>query len=310
MKRSRGAIIGADRPLYAQGYEPADQVAAYARGMPLAPAPWVDVTAGAGCVASTSDDMLPFLRALASAVEGKPAFGLSPDEARSFTTRFVPSDTPGMSYGNGLMHVGEAGRTYLHHTGGMLSFSSSFHIDVASGVGAFASSTLNAFPEYRPRLLTRFAVDALTDALGGRSLPSPPPLPTALENPGSYVGKYAGPAGTFEVRPGAPLAIVAEGVSAPLEPVGDEIFRTTPPGLSQLQHQVRSQQRTREARQLGAEPLCARGFASPASTLGPGTGEACGPLHQRQSLVRPGAGGRARRQALCRHRNADAKDRR
>jgi D-alanyl-D-alanine carboxypeptidase len=229
MSRSRGAIIGADRPLYAQGYEPADQVAAYARGMPLAPAPWVDVTAGSGCVASTADDMLPFLRALASAVKGKSALGLSPEQARAFAAHAVPSDAPGMSYGNGLMHVGEAGRAYLHHTGGMLSFSSSFHVDVASGVGAFASSSLNAFPEYRPRLLTRFAVDALTNALGGRAAPNPPPLPTQLANPASYVGRYVGPAGAFEVRSGAPLTILADGVSASLEPVSDEIFRTTHP---------------------------------------------------------------------------------
>jgi D-alanyl-D-alanine carboxypeptidase len=229
MSRSRGAIIGADRPLYAQGYEPADQVAAYARGMPLAPAPWVDVTAGSGCVASTADDMLPFLRALASAVKGKSALGLSPEQARAFAAHAVPSDAPGMSYGNGLMHVGEAGRAYLHHTGGMLSFSSSFHVDVASGVGAFASSSLNAFPEYRPRLLTRFAVDALTNALGGRAAPNPPPLRTQLANPASYVGRYVGPAGAFEVRSGAPLTILADGVSASLEPVSDEIFRTTHP---------------------------------------------------------------------------------
>src|SRR5215212_9616141 len=64
MSRSRGAIVGADRILYAQGYEAADQVAAYARGVPLAPAPWVDVTFGAGSVASTANDMMPFLRAL------------------------------------------------------------------------------------------------------------------------------------------------------------------------------------------------------------------------------------------------------
>jgi D-alanyl-D-alanine carboxypeptidase len=229
MSRSRGAIIGADRPLYAQGYEPADQVAAYARGMPLAPAPWVDVTAGSGCVASTADDMLPFLRALASAVKGKSALGLSPEQARAFAAHAVPSDAPGMSYGNGLMHVGEAGRAYLHHTGGMLSFSSSFHVDVASGVGAFASSSLNAFPEYRPRLLTRFAVDALTNALGGRAAPNPPPLPTQLANPASYVGRYVSPAGAFEVRSGVPLTILADGVSASLEPVSDEIFRTTHP---------------------------------------------------------------------------------
>ena len=86
-------------------------------------------------------------------------------------THAVPSDTAGMTYGNGLMHVGNAGRSYLHHTGGMVSFSSSFHVDVASGVGAFASSTISAFAEYRPRLLTRFAVDALTNALAGRPLP-------------------------------------------------------------------------------------------------------------------------------------------
>jgi D-alanyl-D-alanine carboxypeptidase len=229
MSRSRGAIIGADRPLYAQGYEPADQVAAYARGMALAPAPWVDVTAGAGCVASTAGDMLPLLRALAGAVQGKGGLGLSPEQAQTFTTHAVPSDTPGMSYGNGLMHVGEAGRAYLHHTGGMLSFSSSFHVDIASGVGAFASSTLNAFAEYRPRLLTRFAVDAVTNALSGHALPTPPPLQTALANPASYVGRYAGPAGAFEIRLGAPLSIIADGVSASLEPVSDEIFRTAHP---------------------------------------------------------------------------------
>jgi CubicO group peptidase (beta-lactamase class C family) len=229
MSRSRGAIVGADRLLYAQGYESADQASAYARGVPLAPAPWVDVTFGAGSVASTADDMLPFLRALAGAVQGRGMLGLSPQQARGFAAHAVPSDVPGMGYGNGLMHTGEAGRAYLHHTGGMLSFSSSFHVDVASGVGAFASSTLNAFAEYRPRLLTRFAVDALTNALSGRPLPSPPSLQAPLANAASYVGLYAGPAGSFEVRLGAPLTIVAGGQAAPLELVADEVFRTTHP---------------------------------------------------------------------------------
>jgi D-alanyl-D-alanine carboxypeptidase len=227
MRRSRGAIIGEDRLLYAQGYEQADQASAYARGVPLAPAPWVDVTFGAGSVASTADDMMPFLRALADAVQGRGALGLSPQQARVFTTHAVPSETPEMTYGNGLMHVGEAGRTYLHHTGGMLSFSSSFHVDVASGVGAFASSTINAFAEYRPRLLTRFAVDAVTNALAGRPLPAPPSLATVVPNAASYPGTYTGPAGTIEVRPGTPLTIVTNGETAPLELVADEVFRTT-----------------------------------------------------------------------------------
>jgi hypothetical protein len=107
-----------------------------------------------------------------------------------------------MTYGNGLMHVGDHGRSYLHHTGGMISFSSSFHVDKVSGVGAFASSTISAFAAYRPRLLTQFAVDALTDALAGHPLPEPPSLETRLPHPNSYVGNYSGPAGEFEVRAG------------------------------------------------------------------------------------------------------------
>ena len=229
MRRSRGAIVGTDRLLYAQGFEAADQVAPYVRGVPLRPAPWVDVTFGAGSVGSTADDMLPFLRALTDAAQGKSALGLNSEQARAFAAHAVRSETPGMSYGNGLMHVGNAGRTYLHHTGGMLSFSSSFHVDIATGVGAFASSTLNAFAEYRPRLLTRFAVDALSNALAGRHLPPPPPLEVSLADAPSYVGRYSGPAGTFEVRAGYPLTIFSAGQSAALQHVDDNLFRTAHP---------------------------------------------------------------------------------
>ena len=233
MSRSRGAIVGADRLLYAQGYEAADPISEFARGVPLAPAPWVDVTFGAGCVASTADDMLSFSRALADACQGRGAFGLTPPQARLLATRAVPSTTPGMSYGNGLMHTSDGGRSYLHHTGGMLSFSSSFHVDVVSGTGAFASSTITAFADYRPRLLTRFAADALTSALSGRPVPSPPGLLQPVANAASYAGRYSGPAGSFEIRAGAPLTIVAGGVSAPLELKADEIFRTSHPQFRQ-----------------------------------------------------------------------------
>jgi CubicO group peptidase (beta-lactamase class C family) len=234
MARTRGAITGAERTLYAQGYEAADPTSVFARGVPLAPAAWVDVTFGAGSVASTAEDMTRFLRALANAAQGRGALGLSPEQAKLFTTHAVPSDTPGMSYGNGLMHVGNGGRSYLHHTGGMVSFSSAFHVDVASGVGAFASTPLSAFAEYRPRLITRFAVDALTDALGGRALPSPPPLDVPLPNAAVYVGEYSGSAGAFQVLAGSPLTIVANGQSASLQPWGGDIFRTTHPAFHQF----------------------------------------------------------------------------
>jgi CubicO group peptidase (beta-lactamase class C family) len=229
MTRSRGAIIAADRALYAQGYEAENNAIPYAREAALAPASWVDVTFGAGSVASTADEMNRFLRSLANAVQGRGGLGLGPQQATAFTHHFVPSDTPGMSYGNGLMQVTNGPRTYVHHTGGMLSFSSSFHIDTASGVGAFASSTITAFADYRPRLLTRFAVDAMADAIAGRPIPAPPPLEPPLPNASAYVGRYSGPGVALTVASGEPLTLIANGESGQLQPWGGEIFHTTHP---------------------------------------------------------------------------------
>jgi hypothetical protein len=191
----------------------------------------VDVTEGAGSVASTAEDMMAWLINLANAAQGRASVGLTAPLARTYATHSVPSDDHGMTYGNGLMHVGNDGRTYLHHTGGMVSFASSFHVDTESGVGAFASSTISAFAEYRPRLLTRFAVDALTSAAAGRPVPQPPSLSTPFTGAATYVGTYSGPAGSFEVRAGSPLTIVANGQSAPLQPWGGPIFRSTHPSF-------------------------------------------------------------------------------
>jgi D-alanyl-D-alanine carboxypeptidase len=229
MARSRGAILDRDRNLYAQGYRAADPVPPFALSVPLAPAPWVDATSGAFSVASTSGDMIRFLRALADVASGRGGLGLAPAAAKAFAQHAVPSDTPGITYGNGLMHFGSSGRSYLHHTGGMVSFSSSFHLDPASGAGAFACSNISAFAEYRPRLLTWFATEALIAAMTGGPIPTPPPLTIPLANAASYIGSYSGPGGGFEVRAGAPLTIVANGRSAALQPWGGELFRTTHP---------------------------------------------------------------------------------
>ena len=252
MRRSRGAIIGADRAAYAQGYEAADSTIPYARGVPLAPAAWVDVTFGAGNVASTADDMNLFIRALAEMAQGRGGLGLTAPQALEFTRHAVKSDSPAMTYGNGLMHVANAGRKYLHHTGGMVSFTSAFHLDPASGIGAFASSTLSAFSSYRPRLLTRFAVDALAEAAAGRPVPTPPALQTPLPNAAAYAGRYSGPGGSFEIRawPGAPARRQRPVRRAPAlggRPVPDD-----PSGLSRLHPQVRSRRRQDHRRQLGA----------------------------------------------------------
>ena len=245
---------------YAQGYEAADQTAPFVRGVPLAPAAWVDVTFGAGSVASTADDMNRFLRALADAAQGRGGLGLAARTGASVHEPAVSSDTPGMTLRQRPDARRHAGRSYLHHTGGMVSFSSSFHVDVASGVGAFASTTLSAFAEYRPRMLTRFAVDALTDALAGRPLPAPPPLDDPAAQSGAYFGRYSGARRELRDAAGSPLTIVANGRSAALQPWGGEIFRTTHPDFRQLQPDVRARPARRSPARAGGRTQFPRRF--------------------------------------------------
>jgi CubicO group peptidase (beta-lactamase class C family) len=232
MRRTHGAIVSTDRMLYAQGYEPAVLDRPFLRGNALAPAAWVDESSGAGCVASTAADMALFLRALAAAATGKGGLGLDSASGRAFANHFVPSATPGMDYGNGLMHVTDEGRPYLHHTGGMVSFSSSFHVDAAAGIGAFASASISYMPEYRPRALTLYAIKALRAAMAGAPIPAPPPLEKPLANAMDYAGRYTSRDRSFEVRPGTTLTLVAAGREAPLAPIEDDVFASGHPAFA------------------------------------------------------------------------------
>ena len=230
MRLTRGAIVPADRLAYAQGYETADKSVPFVRGTQLAPAAWVDTTSGAGCIGSTAVDMNHYLRTLANAAKGLGGMGLGAKEALAYVTHLVPSDSKEMAYGNGLMHVEDKGRRYLHHTGGMVSFSSSFHVDMANGVGAFASSNVSGFLSYRPRKLTLFAVQALGAAEAGKNIPEPPALEPKLNKPADFVGAYRASDGSaFDVRGGQRLSILSNGREAALEPAGEDSFATLHP---------------------------------------------------------------------------------
>jgi CubicO group peptidase (beta-lactamase class C family) len=229
MSRTRGAITAADRTLYAQGYEPADLTIPFIRGTPLRPAAWIDSTSAAGSTASTAADMMRYLQGVAGAARGSGGMGLGAKAGQAWTSHSVSSGSPDMAYGNGLMHVEDKGRRYLHHTGGMVSFSSSFHVDSANGIGSFASANLSAFPEYRPRKVTLFAVQAIAAAEAGQPLSDPPSLDTSVKQPGDYVGRYSGSSRSFEIRSAPALTIVSNGREASLELAGDDLFVTGHP---------------------------------------------------------------------------------
>jgi CubicO group peptidase (beta-lactamase class C family) len=180
MAATQPLIRDSERMLYATGYSPLYRDRPYMRRDPLASGPWTPVAEAAGSVASTPGDMSLYLAFLIAAGQGKGAPVFSDASARLFVTPpevEAPVFGPGARYAYGVGLVPFGAQTLIHHTGGMLTFSSSFHVDAASGVGAFASTNCSVSEKYRPRLITAFACQLLAAARAGEPLPSPPPIP-------------------------------------------------------------------------------------------------------------------------------------
>ena len=79
--------------------------------------------------------------------------------AQRFVTATVDSADfgAGARYGNGLATIDIDGRKALHHTGGMISFSSSMMFDAVADGGVFASANIGGI-NYRPREITRYGI--------------------------------------------------------------------------------------------------------------------------------------------------------
>ena len=166
MSQAEGALLSANRAKFAIGYGPSDTDADYFPGVPLAVAPFETFTAGSGCVGANSLDMAKWMRWLIGAGRGEGG-GLMPDaQAKVFARPQIKAPGwafKGSSYGSGLAYVPLEGHMVMQHTGGMLAFHSSIHVDPAAGCGAFASVNSGA-GEYRPRDVTAYACALLRAA--------------------------------------------------------------------------------------------------------------------------------------------------
>jgi CubicO group peptidase (beta-lactamase class C family) len=228
MDGARGAILVADRPLYAGGYAPLMGDRPYPLGGPLDTAPWVDVTEGDGCVAATAPQMAGYLAWLIGATGGKGGPLLGDALVRQYLTPVIdaPDWTAGAKYANGLAIVKVGARTLVHHTGGMPAFSSSLHVDPAARVGAFASTNVG-MSGYRPRDITTHACALLRWIRDGGPEPVAPPMPDRdVAKPRDYVGRFtAGDGETLDIAAdGKGLALTAGGSTLPLEPRGPDRF--------------------------------------------------------------------------------------
>lgn len=204
MTHSSASIQSGDRARYAQGYETLYEDRPSFRPGPRGPAPWVNVESGAGSVAATSGDMALFLRYLLELAQGRGGPVLSDATAAAFMAD--PAAAPGWAetarYGNGLARLTISDRQYLHHTGGMVSFSSSMHVDPEAGVAAYASSNIGVSLNYRPRDVSLYACRLFRMAREGGEAPTPAPTQSTVNDPSRFTGIYTAASGeAFEIRP-------------------------------------------------------------------------------------------------------------
>lgn len=200
MASSEPVITGDIRARSAVGYAPLHDDRPFPRGGQLAEAPWVEMGNAAGSIASTPSDMAAYLRMLLNRGRGPGGRRVISDESFGLLTRPViraPFRGEEASYAYGLWVSEREGHTHLRHTGGMVAFSSAMHVDLTGGLGAFASVNAN-LAGYRPVAVTKYALEVVGAALGGKDLPpAPPPAPAPEEvkDAADYAGTYTSPDG-------------------------------------------------------------------------------------------------------------------
>lgn len=234
MTDSTSAIRTADRARHAQGYEPLNPDIIQPRPYALGPAPWVDSDSPAGCISATPGDMAKFLRFLIDLSAGKGGPVLSDAAAQRFLAYPADGWNEGDKYGNGIARVRVDDRDYLHHTGGMVSFCSSLHVDIEAGVAAFASSNVHYSFGYRPVRVTLLACEALRARAAKTVIAVTKPPFDPPEEPAQYAGRFTAASGDyFDVQvEGEGLALVREGRKSALQRVGGPMFASSEAGFA------------------------------------------------------------------------------
>jgi D-alanyl-D-alanine carboxypeptidase len=229
-----GDINAANRTRFPKAYIPADQsLAVELPGTAMGEAKWDPETTPAGCIAATAEMMARYLRRLLDLGAGRGAPGLSDKSARRFATAVTNAGDfgPGAQYALGVALQPVDGVPCLHHTGGMVAFTSSFHADPAAGVAAFASVN-GRQGGYRPRQTTAYAVRLMRAVRSGGALPSAPDpwSRSRIKDATPLVGRYMASDGrSFTLTAGADFPVFAAvGDSEPLYRAGDSLATPHP----------------------------------------------------------------------------------
>lgn len=234
MSQTRGVITTADRARAAIGYEPYWDDQVYARQGKLARAPNLVMDDTAGCIQSTPGDMARYARMLLNGGNGPAGRIVSQESFKRMTTPYIKAEefSATASYGYGIAVDTLDGHRILRHTGGMVAFASSIHVDMDGGMAAFAS--INAMQGYRPTAVTEYAVRLARAERESRLLPPGPAIedPQEVKNASDYAGTFTSPDGLKLVfaAHGRRLSLVDGTEMVPLQRGADDIFLSTRAG--------------------------------------------------------------------------------
>jgi CubicO group peptidase (beta-lactamase class C family) len=233
MSQSSPAIDFQMRDRMPRSYQPLLSDRPYPRHAQLCEAPSIVSTSGAGCIAATARDMGAYLQMLASHGRGPQRNLISPESFELFSKRHIKAEEfgPTASYGYGMAVDELDGNALLRHTGGMVSYMSALQVDIAAGLGGFAS--VNAQQGYRPNAVVKYALQLMRARVEKKKSPAAPAPDSELDvsNAADYVGVFTGERGKIEfAREGTKLFLVRAGKRIPLQrlPAGDQFHVSEP----------------------------------------------------------------------------------
>ncbi len=188
----------------------------------LAPATWLETSAGAGCLAATAADLAQRLRMLLNAGAGRQGRIPPPASFARITAPHVESSR-GATSGHGIETAEHDGWRGLGHDGGMIDSLSTTIGDPDAGVGVVAPTNGIAGVED----IARFVLRAVVATHAGEPLPAPPGVP--LLPLADDAGTFRGDTGDFVVESaGARLTRRRDGEIVP--PVAP-LHRSIPAGF-------------------------------------------------------------------------------
>lgn len=234
MTQTSPVLTPAIRARLATGYNAFRRDQEYSRQGKLAPAPDFSMDDTSGCIASTPGDMARYARMLLNRGQGPNGRIVSENSFALMSTPWIkaaPEFSETASYGYGIAVDTLDGHKILRHTGGMVAFASSIHVDLDGKVACFAS--INAMQGYRPVAVTEYAVRLLRAERESKPLPAPPLIADArdIDNAQDYAGTYTAADGRTLIfaAQGNRLMLVDGQTSIVLQHRGADRFISTSP---------------------------------------------------------------------------------